>query len=398
MRDSKRVIVIGAGAWGLPAATELQRRGHRVLLIDRHGVGSRYSSSTGPTRIWRLAHPDVPRTRLAVAAAAAFERVARDSGRQVHTRRGLLWRDGGASGALDSIRTAASQVGVEFTDVAAADVGAFFPGLRPDDRDAIWQPNAGTVLAEVYLRAQYGLFQAAGGQYREGVEVTDLQATENGVRVSSSTADGFPQDADAVVLAAGSAMREWLPALGVDVALRAVLEQVVHVGGPAAVGPAHTDSWPCLIDGAIEDEPGIYAMPTPGLGYKLGHSNGTRELAAGDLDRAPDPRLSALAAGRLSRMLEPFGQGSATVLDAAVCPWTLSPDNRFIIDTLPDLPGVVVAAGCGGEGFKFSALMGQILADRVEDRDLDADVAGFSLDRFADGSGRTPASEHGFGV
>ena len=51
-----RVVVIGAGAWGLPAAAELARRGHEVALLDRFGPANDLSSSPGPTRLWRL-HP-----------------------------------------------------------------------------------------------------------------------------------------------------------------------------------------------------------------------------------------------------------------------------------------------------------------------------------------------------
>lgn len=402
--NGSTVTVIGAGAWGLPAAAELQRRGHRVHLIDRHGPGSSYSSSTGPTRIWRVAHPDAPRTRLALAAAEAFDRVGVDAGRQVHTRQGLLWRD---TASLPAIRAALTECSVEFTDVPAADVGSVFRGLRPDDRDAIWQPEAGTVLADAYLRAQFDLFRAAGGRYTQGVTVTEIESGDSGVRIegrrdagaseaSGGVTEKLSESSDAVVLAAGNAMREWLPALGVDVALRVVLEQVTHVGAPhTGDGPAPTDDLPCLIDGEWANEPGIYSMPTPGVGFKLGHSNGRREVEPGSLDRTPDPRLAELAVGRVTGMIDGI---APAIIDTAACPWTLSPDNRFIIDSLDDHPGVVVAAGCCGEGFKFSALMGQILADQVEQRPVDPDVATFSLDRFADGSGRVAATEHGFGV
>jgi sarcosine oxidase len=68
---------------------------------------------------------------------------------------------------------------------------------------------------------------------------------------------------------------------------------------------------------------------------------------------------------------------------AQVCCWTESPDNRFVIDRLDG--GVVLACGDAGEGFKFSALMGEVLADLAEDRPVDADVASFGLARFAGG-------------
>ena len=68
-------------------------------------------------------------------------------------------------------------------------------------------------------------------------------------------------------------------------------------------------------------------------------------------------------------------------LDAQVHSWTASPDRRFVLDALPG--GVVLACGDSGEGFKFSALMGPLLADLAEGRTPDADVASFGLARFA---------------
>ena len=59
-----RAIVVGAGAWGLPTAAELVRRGHRVTIVDRYPPGNAWSSSSGPTRLWRLADPDVAAIRL----------------------------------------------------------------------------------------------------------------------------------------------------------------------------------------------------------------------------------------------------------------------------------------------------------------------------------------------
>ena len=44
----------------------------------------------------------------------------------------------------------------------------FLPGLRPDGRDAVWQPDAGPVLAAASLQAQLDLFVAHGGTHYAG--------------------------------------------------------------------------------------------------------------------------------------------------------------------------------------------------------------------------------------
>lgn len=361
-----RCIVVGAGAWGLPAAAELAGRGHDVVLVDRHGIANALSSSPGPTRLWRLTHPDTVRIRLARRSVEAMERLASRAGVPVFLRRGLLWRDGPA---LAPVAAALAAEDVPHEQVAAADVGRHFPGLRADGRAAIWQADAGPVLAATALTAQAQLFEAAGGTTLIGAQVVDVQVRSGGVRLTLH--DASTLDADAVVLAPGPGAGRLLACIGVDVPLRPVLEQVVHVGGPGDTGR------PCLYDGPTGEQPAMYAMPTPGLGYKVGLDQQLRALVDGDDDRTPDPTLTTMAAERVRRDLTSI---RPEVVDAQVCSWTESPDHRFVIDVLPG--GITLACGDSGEGFKFSALMGIVLADLATGAVPDADVATFGLGRF----------------
>src|SRR3954452_16694152 len=82
-----RIAVVGAGAWGLPAAAQLALRGHDVTLLDHYGPGNPRSSSSGPTRIWRLTHADELRIRLAQLSVPAMERLQERSGRTVFLRK-----------------------------------------------------------------------------------------------------------------------------------------------------------------------------------------------------------------------------------------------------------------------------------------------------------------------
>src|ERR671926_744202 len=115
-----RCVVVGAGAWGLPAAAELARRGHQVTLLDRFGPANDLSSSPGPTRLWRLTHPDAVRVRLALRSLEVMERLERLTGATVHLRRGLLWRDGEG---LAEVEAALAGERVRYEVVDAADVG-----------------------------------------------------------------------------------------------------------------------------------------------------------------------------------------------------------------------------------------------------------------------------------
>ena len=371
-----RCVVVGAGAWGLPAAAELARRGHDVVLLDRYGPAHQLGSSSGPTRLWRVTHPDVVRTRLALRSVEAWDRLEQASGITAILRRGLMWRD---EVTAPRVISALETVGVPFTVVESRDVGLFFPGLRPDGRVGVWQETAGPVLARAALDAQAGLFAMARGRLVIGPVVREIDLRADGVVLRAE--DGRAFEADVAVLAPGPGIGALLPQLGIDLAMRPVLEQVCHVGAGS-----DTDDLPALYDGPLGAEPGMYGMPTPGRGYKLGVDQALRAWTEADLDRVPDAAVSATISERVVRN---FTDLDPKVRDAQVCSWTDSPDGRFVIDTVAG-GRVVLACGDSGEGFKFSALMGIVLADLAEGRPADADVATFSLARFADGSGSTP--------
>ncbi|WP_234790519.1 FAD-dependent oxidoreductase [Mycolicibacterium fortuitum] len=206
-----KCVVIGAGAWGLPAAAELTRRGHAVTLIDRHGPLNTLASSGGSTRLWRLADPDPLRVRLAQRGVDAMHRLAERAGTPVFLTRGLLWRD---DQSLPAVQSTLDALGVTYTSVAPGDVDRFFPGLRGDGRDALWQPVAGVVLAVESLKAQLKLFRSASGATVLERDVAAVEQAANGVRVVLD--GGGAIDADVAVIAAGPGAGPLLSPLGLE--------------------------------------------------------------------------------------------------------------------------------------------------------------------------------------
>lgn len=373
-----KAIVVGAGAWGLPAAAQLARRGHEVTLVDRYGPANALSSSPGPTRVWRYADPDPLLVRLGRRSRGAMDRLAAESGVETYRRVGLLWRDPEAVPALAAVLV---EEGVDHELVLPTAVSERIPGLVPDERPAVWTPDAGCVLAAASLAAQLSLFRQAGGRQVMGRSVVELDPRDARVGLD----DGSELSADVVVLAPGPGAVELLPLLGIDLELRPYAEQVVHFGDPER--PAAYDDVPCLFDGPTDGQPGFYSMPTPGLGYKIGLNEHLRSVGPDDLDRTPDPDRTEQTRRRASGL----GFLETRVLDAQVCVWTESPDHRFVVDRIDS---VVLACGDSGAGFKFSALMGELLADLAEEAtlpsDLAADVAALGLARDGLRASRPP--------
>jgi len=64
-----------------------------------------------------------------------------------------------------------------------------------------------------------------------------------------------------------------------------------------------------------------------------------------------------------------------------VCMYTSTPDEDFIIDLHPQHPGIVIASPCSGHGFKFSTIIGRLLADLALERPSGFDLTPFSIQR-----------------
>jgi glycine/D-amino acid oxidase-like deaminating enzyme len=318
--------------------------------------------------LWRLSHPDRVRVRLAARAVQAWKRLEARSGHSLLLRRGLLWRDAGSG---EQVAAALQAESVAHELVEAPDVGRFLRGLRPNGVGSVWQADAGPVLAELALSAQLEAFVSAGGTLRTVDRVTGVHPGDD--EVTLTMAQTPPLAADVVVLAPGPWAPALLAGLGVDLPLWPVLEQVTYLRG----APGWEDL-PCWYEGEHDGRPGLYAMPTPGLGYKVGIDRALRALQPDDTDRTPDPRIEREIAARVGADLVSVHPEPVA---SQVCSWTDSPDGRFVIDRLHG-GRVVLACGDSGEGFKFSALMGEVLADLAEGSNPDDDIGSFSLARF----------------
>ena len=127
------------------------------------------------------------------------------------------------------------------------------------------------------------------------------------------------------------------------------------------------------------EEGRFYGFPSYGIpGFKLGMFNHFREQVDPDtMDREPNARDEAALRQFTERY---FPEAAGPTLKT--CMFTNTPDEHFIIDTLAEHPQVSVAAGFSGHGFKFSSVVGEIMADLAEHGSTEHDIGLFRLGRF----------------
>lgn len=72
------------------------------------------------------------------------------------------------------------------------------------------------------------------------------------------------------------------------------------------------------------------------------------------------------------------------ILSSKICLYGNSPDENFIIDKLPGFEdNVSIACGFSGHGFKFSSVVGEILADLAIDGKTNLPIGFLNAKRFA---------------
>ena len=357
-----RAIVVGLGAMGLPAARVLAERGHNVVALDARTVGTAAGSSSGDSRIFRVAHAEPQLVELAARAHERWHELERRTGSELILRRGILER----GDAVEATERALTEAGVGYERWSASKVGERFPELgRRDDTGALFQADAGTILARRSLKAELSLAQAAGARISEGEPVRQIAADSGRARVET---DRRTLEADVVLVCAGPWLDSLLSPLRVAVPLVPAEAQVTYFSSPAAMLER-----PCLVEWYPDAEDCLYGMPTP-RGYKLGLITWTRSWNPSGGAVKPSEQEVADLRMLAERTLPSLGAPTGS----QACPVTLSADGKFVLDRRGPL---VVAGGCTGQAFKFMPLLGELLADLAEERPRDPLIEQFRLDR-----------------
>lgn len=370
------VIVVGVGGMGAAACYHLARRGQRVLGLERFDIPHAHGSSHGVTRIIRLAYYESPAyVPLLRRAFALWRELGEAAGERLLVTTGSLDAGYEGSGVFEGSLASCLEHGLKHEVLTGAEVNRRFPGYRlPDTHRALLQPDGGFVLSERAIVAHVTLAQRHGADIRAREAMTGWAPLPGGgVRVT--TARGS-YEAGRLVLSPGA----WIGDLVPELAAVAVPERQVlgwfQPDDPANFGP---ERFPVL--NLMVEEGRYYLLPVFGVpGLKIGLYHHLGETGHADaISREVTPEDEAVLRRCISRYF-PRADGPTMALHA--CMFTNTPDEHFIIDTLPAHPEVIVASPCSGHGYKFASVVGEILADLATTGKSRFDLSMFRLGRF----------------
>ena len=368
-------IVLGVGGMGSAATYHLARRDVDVLGIERFDVPHAKGSSHGVTRIIRLPQFKDPAYVPLVADAL-------DLWKELETRRDtrLFYETGtldfgpGESDVFHGSRESCRVHDLEHSVLTGAEVSERFGGYDlPPEYRAVYQPDGGFLHAEQCVVAHVEAAHAEGATIRARERVTDWEAGESDVRV---TTDRGSYTAETLVTTAGAWTGDLFPGLNDYLEPE---RQVLGWFQPTAPERFRPGNFPVFV--ADVPEGNYYGFPVfevPGFKFGKHHHRGQTGHPA-DLGSEPNREDETVLREFADRYM-PAGTGPTMQL--ATCLYTNTPDEDFILDVHPDHERVVVGAGFSGHGFKFASVVGEVLADLAEDATTAHPVERFELGRF----------------
>jgi sarcosine oxidase len=249
------------------------------------------------------------------------------------------------------------------------------PAFRvPEHYVGVLQPDGGFLEAEASVAAHVDLARHAGADLRTGETVRSIEPLEGGVRLRT---ERETLDAASAVVSAGPWLPKLLPALRLPLRVTRNVLGWFAPRDPQAVRPG---ALPVFL---LESRHGIHYGFPPDAGGRVKvakHHHDDRAVDPDDFDRTVSPADESLIRAALADHL-PAVDGP--LMEAVTCLYTKTPDGDFIVDRLPEAPQIVVASPCSGHGFKFSPLIGEVLADLVSVGSTPHDISRFRLRRFA---------------
>lgn len=363
-------LVVGGGIFGLSGAIELRQRGHRVTLFDPGPLPHPEASSNDISKVIRMDYgADEFYCRLAEQAMDGWRAYNQAWPEPLFHERGfcILSSTPLAPGTFEGDSFALlERRGHPLVRLDAEAISARFPAWRPGRYiDGYFNPRAGWAESGRVVAALATRARELGVVMHPGSRVAGLRESERrvtGIRLET----GETSTGDTVLVAAGA----WTIALVPELAdmLPVIAQPVIHLrpADPEPFSDPQLATWAADIQktgfyGFPANADGLVKVANHGPGIPPDMSNDARFQSAWPDDA--DERFRDFLCAALP------GLADAPIVHRRLCRYSDSRDGDFLIAAAPERPGLVVAAGGSGHGFKFAPVLGRLIADAVEGRD-----------------------------
>lgn len=363
MASIQKIIIVGGGAFGMSSAVELRRRGYQVDLFDPGPIPHPMAATTDISKVLRMDYGrDAEYMSLMEEAFEIW-----DAWNEAWHQK--LWHK---TGFLVMTRDEMKPDTFEFESyqllkkrnqiverITSNELKQRFPAWNAEKyQDGYFNPRAGWVESGRVLAWLYAEAQNLGTRFHLGKKYKNLLDKDSRV-IGIETDDGEKHFADFVIIASGAWTPHLLPYL--SHVLWTVFQPVFHFEVP----DMNLFSSPNFIVWSADiSNTGWYGFPAindkrlkianHGTGWRF-HPDEPRIMPADQEDK-----FRTFLSGTFPALAD------AKVLFNRLCPYCDSWDGNLWLDHDPNRPGLFVAAGDSGHGFKFTPMLGKLIVDRLE--------------------------------
>jgi glycine/D-amino acid oxidase-like deaminating enzyme len=359
-----KVIIVGAGINGVTAAIELKKRGHAVILVDPGPLPHPLAASTDISKAVRAAYgADEQYTELAERSITLWRKWNEEFGIELYHETGVMFvcqREMKPGDFEYESFQMLQKRGHKIERMNSAQ--RRFPAWNPElFRDGILEVEAGYAESGRVVAALVKHAKSAGVELRQNSRFSHLD--EGNDRAKGIVLDSGEYIAgDRVVMTIGA----WTPYLlpFTQKFFRASGQPVFHLK-PTRSDLFAPERFPVF--GADITATGYYGFPLDRNGIvKIANHGPGREMSPDSPERAVTSEQENDLRQFLSWALPTLAE--APIVYTRVCMYCETHDGNFWIAQDPERRGFVIAAGDCGHGFKFAPVLGEIIADAVEER------------------------------
>lgn len=358
------VIVVGAGINGVTAAIELKRRGHKVILIDPGPIPHPLAASTDISKAVRTAYgKDEEYMTLAERSIPIWRNWNEKFGVKLFHEIGCLFLRQRALQPGDfeyeSFKRL-EQRGHKVERLNSTHLRERFPAWNAERYpDGFVEYEAGYAESSRAVAVLTEQARSIGVQLRDGEKFHALDEG-NGCVKGILLDDGRRIAGDVVIVAIGAWTPHVLPFT--KKFFRSTGQPVFHLKPrePELFAP---ERFPVF--GADISTTGYYGFPLNKEGVvKIANHGRGREMSPESPERAVTPQeeadLREFLAGTFPALV------NSPIVYTRICLYCDTYDGHFWIAPDPERPGLILATGDSGHGFKFAPVLGEIIADAAE--------------------------------
>lgn len=371
MENSADVIVIGGGIIGCSIAYYLEKKGKNVLVLegsDHIGNGGSSRNGGGVRQSGRDPR-ELPLVMYGIKNLWPTLSEELEVDCEYHQDGNLrLGKTEEHRKILEGLCERAQAVGLDVNMIEADEVKRINPYLSDEVLCASWCPTDGHANPLTTTLGFYKSARKLGARFITGEKVTELRKVKG--RLRKVVTENNVYEADTIVVAAGYDSRAILGTVGIDLPMtKAMIECLV------------TEAEPHMFDQMLGTaEADFYGHQSKHGSFVFGGTSGFEGVYK---DNGTPICNSLTASCECRGIMKYFPALEDAKIVRTWAGWVdHTKDGVPVLGLVPEVPGLVIAAGFCGHGFGIAPAVGHELAELIAEGKTNVDLTELRYDRF----------------